>query len=381
MIKKFIFIMSGVLFGFNTFAEIHSGKGVDHMSDMMHSGSSEADGSSLVGSVELKWTSEGFSEGSDHYPSLRARIGWKGDVNETLKWKVGLTSSREGRFLSPKASPDPAPETQEGANPAVAAAFSGVRDHALPQAYLEQAYVAYNPVDGFVVKVGQMGWKPKFHKTGVLYDDDVYSKGVLVKYYNGDDTGKFYVKAFLKSNPFYETLPNTPSTILKGKLGGKYALTSDIRGGAYVVADYGQLFGSNQAPATTLQVGLHFSASGMAIPVGVFGSWHTDAQNIGFKSFTGGAYVGQAGSPTSGEQGDFGVALSYYQVEQNDFRTFLMDTDYVTLKSEGKYHGVAARAQYNLWDKVNLVAKYALDLDAGDNNDGNNLVGELTFNF
>ena len=251
----------------------------------------------------------------------------------------------------------------------------------MPGAYLEQAYVAYSPVEGFVIKAGQFGWTPKFHKTGVLYDDDVYSKGVLVKYYNGNDAGRFYGKVLLQNNPFYELSAEAPETILKAKLGGKYAFSSDFHGGAYVVADYDNLFGNTgDTSNSTAQLGINLSAPGMAVPVGVFGTWMTSFQDFGFQSFTAGAYAGQAGAPTTGEQGDFGVAISYYKVNQNDFRTYFMDTDYVTQASgDGFYHGFAARLQYNIWDKVNLVVKYAHELDV--EKDGNNLVGELTFNL
>ena len=107
MIKKFIFIMSVILFGFNTVAEMNSGQGVDHMSDMMQSGSSETEESNLIGAVELKYKLHGFSEGTQ-YPSYRARIGWKGEVTEGLTWKVSFTSSRDERLFPSKKDSDPA---------------------------------------------------------------------------------------------------------------------------------------------------------------------------------------------------------------------------------------------------------------------------------
>ena len=189
MFKKFNFIVSALFAPF-VFADIHmpaSGE-VNHMSDMMSDSSVEDSG--FWGSIELKYTYKNASqaptstenvetEEADTAPvvvdsnaeeapqppskgaSYRARVGWKGDVNENIKWGVSVSSALEGQFVSPS----------------------------VKEIGLEQAYVHYSPVEGFSIKAGKYGWKTKFHKTGVLYDDDLYSEGVYAKYYYGERDG------------------------------------------------------------------------------------------------------------------------------------------------------------------------------------------------
>ena len=116
----------------------------------------------------------------------------------------------------------------------------------------------------------------------------------------------------------------------------------------------------------------------MEVPVGAFGVYVTDVKKITANhSFNAGLSVGNADSPTSGEMSDFGVSVSYYDIKATDHNTALVDTDYVA----GAGKGVAVRAQYNVWNNTNLVAKYARNLGTTNGKEANNLVGELTFNF
>ena len=371
MIKKSIFTVLAIL-GFHSVAGAESGSEVDHMSDMVHN-SSEAEEKNFAGSFELKY--KALSKGATvNIPSYRVRLGWKGDVNEVIKWGVGISSSIEQGF------------TTHGVNPL----------------NLEQAYISYTPVEGFSIKAGKYGWTPKFHKTGILYDDDLYPMGVLAKYYNRSDVGKVYVKVMAYNLDEKFKGPFSEGTIIKGKLGGKYFLSSDVKGGAYASVQYDGLFKSSEVkPKTLLQVGVNLGVSGMAVPVGAFGVYVTDAQNFSAShSYTGGFYVGNAGTPNSGEANDFGIAVGYYDISSGDFNTSLIDTDYVsdfkkasasdiaragaaaatTTTTADKARGFAVRAQYNLWDSTNIVAKYAYNSKAAQK-DAHNLIGELTFNF
>ena len=374
MIKKSIFVMLAV-FGLNSVADNHLGSsGVDHMSDMMQSHSNEAE-DNFVGAFELKYKVLGEES---NVPSYRVRLGWKGEVNEMIKWGVGFSSKIEQSFRAPS----------------------------LNTLKLEQAYVSYTPAEGFSIKAGKYGWKPKFHKKGILYDDDLYPAGVYVKYHTGNDTSRFYGKvAFYNLDADFKG-PFSEGAVLKGKLGGKSSLSSEVTGGVYASVEYDGLLKSEEIqadPKTLAQLGVNFGTSSLAVPAGVFGVYATDAQNFSANhSFTGGIYFGSAGTPTSGEVQDFGVAVSYYDIHKNDVNTDFIDTDYVSafkksgvvssptegdnasvasVASVDSARGVAVRAQYNLWDSTNIVAKYAFNLKGSDNQDAHSLIGELTFNF
>ena len=71
--------------------------GMDHMSNMM---GSEGE-SSLMGSFSLRYKPIGFLKEEDvNQLSYRARVGWTGDVNEAVKWTVGLSTETEQNFGS-----------------------------------------------------------------------------------------------------------------------------------------------------------------------------------------------------------------------------------------------------------------------------------------
>ena len=160
------------------------------------------------------------------------------------------------------------------------------------------------------------------------------------------------------------------------------ALTKSPTGmavGAYASVENDALFrDSGYASKTFAKVGLHFSVSDIPVPAGAYAVYTTDVENIGFDSYTAGVYVGSAGCPKASEAYDFGVAVNYYDIKKAHFNTSLLDTDYVAGHGDAK--GVAARAQYNLWDNANAVVKYAYDLEAASDN-AHSVVGEATFNF
>ncbi len=359
MLKKSIFVVL-TIFGLNSVADTQGTAEVDHMSDMMHSDSSSEEESNFSGSVELKYKVPVDGEGMGD-ASSRVRLGWKGDVNDVVHWKAGVTSGVEQAFNSPSVS----------------------------AIHLEHYSVSYTPVEGLSVVVGKHAWQPKFHKTGVLYDDDIYPMGGYVKYHYSDDATKVYAKvATHVLDEEYKGPLNAGVPVVKGKVGGKYTV-SDMHAGAYVAGEYDGI--SEADNKTTLaRVGVYGGAD-MVVPVGVFGVYVTNVDNVTANhSYTVGGYVGNAGTPTSGEAMDFGLAASYYDIYNTDYNTALLDTDYVAAAGVagekatrgvagdgGRAQGVAVRGQYNIWDSVNVVAKYAYDLGAKNHN----VVGEMTFNF
>ena len=378
MFKKFNFIISALFAPF-VFADMHmpAGGEVNHMSDMMSDSSVEDSG--FWGSVELKYThkeetpatapasAEAGTDGDtpvasgklgESMPSpqtgasYRARVGWKGDVNETIKWGVSVSSAIEGQFQTPS----------------------------LRDVHVEQAYVAYSPVEGFTLKAGKYGWKAKFHKTGVLYDDDIYTEGVYAKYYYGErDSTNAYVKAIVYNNN-YTGSTYSAGWVTAAKAGGAYEVAEGMALGAYVSVENNAINQNDNATKKTLaKAGVHFNAD-LGVPAGAFAVYATDVKAPGFDSYTGGVYVGNAGSNCSknSEAHDFGVAVSYYDVQADNFNTALLDTDYAVAGGNAK--GVAARAQYNLWDNANAVVKYAYDLNTSGSN-AHTVVGEATFNF
>jgi len=368
MIKKFIFIALAV-FGFSSIADTHE---VDHMSDMMMSGSGEESG--LMGSVWLKYKLNGNENNENENLSYRARLGWHGDVNDDIHWGVGLSSDWEQNFQSP----------------------------GLVQVNLEQAYVSYSPVETISITAGKKAWRSKFHKAGILYDERLYPAGVSLKYHQGEEEGTSgYAKVGLYwlglgegADKVLYNKPLIAGETLKAKVGGKFALSEDMRLGVSGAVFYDGLFNSGeetppakeegeqqgtqgtpkkQDPQTLVQVGVNLSTSGMmAAPAGLFGVYTTNIQDMK-PSWTGGVYVGNASSVSPGEMGDWGLAVSYYDLKEGGYVEGLANRDYAAAAGSG----VAARAQYNLWNNTNLVAKYTRDMKTNKNN----FVGELTFHF
>ena len=347
MIKKSIFVVLA-MFGFNSVADMHTGS--DHMSDMMSS-SGDVEEAGLTGAVELK-----SHVLDDLRSSYRLRMGWKGDVNEQIQWGASVSSGLEQAFATP----------------------------ALEALGLSEAYVSYKPVEGLSFKAGKYNWRTDFNRTGVLYDDDIHAGGVAAKYHHGDrDSNHAFAKVALYNVAEVNKGPYTNDTLLKVKVGGHYAMSEDMVGGAYASVEYDGLFKADDNTAedkTLAQAGVNLAVSSMAVPVGFFGVYVTDVGDIGKNhSFNAGVYVGKASTPHSDEAGDFGVSVSYYDINEADHNTTLVDTDYI---AAGTGKGIAARAQYNVWDNTNIVAKYVRNMAKGVADDAKNkLVAELTFNF
>ena len=376
--KRSLFIVLA-LFGLNSFADMGD-KGMDHMSNMM---GSEGE-SGLMGAFSLRFKPIGFPEEDTDNLTYRARVGWMGDVNEAVKWAVGFSTATEQNF-------------------------GGIH---LGGINLEQAYVNYSPMEGLSVKVGKSGWMPDFHKSGVLYSEQLYKTGAALKYKHMG----WYAKVGLLNFDGDESAPFSDGWTAKLKLGGNVEVSDGMMLGLHVYAMRDGLMqgaangtaseaskeeaadseaeadkaggtateesgveASTTASAQTLaSVGLNLGMSSMPVPVAVSVNWLANTANIGFNSYTIGLSVGAAGKADSTEMGDFGIAVNYYNLSEGDFVGSWLNEDYVDV-NEAAHSGVAVRAQYNPWDKTSFVAKYAHNLDA-DSSAGN-LVAELMFVF
>ena len=350
MIKKYIFVVLAT-FSLSAVAGMHDGS--NHMSDM----AKNSDDGHSGGAFELKYKVIG--EQRETSPFYRLRLHWSGEVNEEVTWKVGISSNIEqGLYSSPSID------------------YLG----------LEQAYVSYKPffVEGLKITVGKKGWKSKFNNTGVLYDDDLYTAGASLKYhYSDDDIGvSFKAKYYALHDDFKG--PFATGDIGKAKLWGHYKFSEIVTLKAYVSAEA-------DIPTADIALGqigakLHFpNLVAEEVPIGVFGSYLTSVKGItDSHSFYAGAYVGNAGTPHSTQVDDFGVGVSYYNVNKVDFNTKLVDTDYIVPGEEAggrDVRGFAVRAQYNPWGNINAVVKYAYDQNVTGDAEPHNVVGELTFVF
>ena len=187
--KRCLFIVLA-FFGLNSFAGMHE-KGSDHMSNMMGSESE----SGVMGSFSLRYKGMGFEEDSDDL-TYRARVGWQGDVNEAVKWAVSLSTATEQNFGG---------LGLEGIN-------------------LEQAYVHYMPMEGLSVRVGKSGWMPDFHKSGVLYSEQLYATGAMLKYHHMG----WYAKAGL-FNYGEDSNPLADGWTVKVKVGGHVEVSDGMK--------------------------------------------------------------------------------------------------------------------------------------------------------
>ena len=349
--KKCLFIVLA-LFGLNAFADMHD-SGMDHMSNMM---GSEGE-SGLMGSFSLRYKPMGFDEVNVNELTYRARVGWTGDVNESVKWTVGLSTDTEQNF----------------------------GDFHLSNINLEQAYVTYSLMEGLSVKVGKYGWMPDFHKKGILYSEQLYHTGAMLKYKQAmGDMANWYFKASAYNLGAGNNAPLADGLTVKAKVGGHFSVSDDMMAGLYVAGSHDGVGrkqmkkGDNLEAKTLAQLGVNFGMSSMPVPVGVFATYLSPAKSLAdFNSYSGGISVGNAGKANSTEMGDFGLAVNYYKISEKDFTVKWLNEDYVA----GAGEGVAVRAQYNPLDNTSLVAKYAHNLNPGKDEEAGNLVAELMFVF
>ena len=359
MFKKLAFALS-LVFGLSLFATSEkvaaSDMPMQEMTEMADMSSDEAGGFS--GSVELKYKNNIASSGTAgmgtfHY---RARAGWTGAVNDSIKWGVNFSSNIEENF-------------------------SGYVPKGI---WLEQAYVKYAPVDNFWIKAGKSSKWSDHHVYGVLHDDDLYEEGVSAKFHNdfGDDM-KFYVKAAAVYNGGsdeemgggHDNLagPFKKGLMAKGKIGVKAdmdvaMINVGVGGQSDALVTEGEGAAKHYGKAYVSVGSEDLGDSG--IGAGVFAVGGTN-MNFNKWSYTGGVYVG---SQKPEEANDYSVSVSYYDVNSESWNTGQVDTDYI---KPANGNGVAVRAQYNVWDDVSAVAKYAYAM----NDSSQNAVVELTFDF
>ena len=369
--SKYILIILA-LFGLNALADVHGNMetgSVESMPSMVSSvemtDMKEMSKEGLMGSFALRYKPMGFAEPSKDV-TYRARVGWSGQVNDAVNWGVAVSTAPEQNFAS---------------------GFSGIA--------LEQAYVSYNPVEGLYIKAGKIGWIPDFNKVGVFMSEQLYLAGVGVKYQTDmSDAGNFYAKVY--AYDLTGAAPLSEGFTIMGKLGVEYEM-SDIDTGVYVKGIYDGLLkeegtktaegeeateATASASAKTLaQAGINVGTSSMLpVPVGVFALGSSDVSDfVDALNWTAGVYVGSAGKPDSVEMGDFGVSVSYYDLNPAGYVSSWLNEDYVNVANTAESKGIAARGQYNPWDNVSLAVKVAQDLDKKE--DATNVVAELMFVF
>lgn len=381
MFKK-LFFSALLVFGAQALAEMQ-GSSEMPMQEMQEMADMPEDAGGFNGSVELKYKQAIGDEmdlGTFHY---RARAGWTGSVNEYVKWGVGVSSAIEEDF-------------------------SGYQWKAIN---LEQAYVKVTPVEGFWVKAGKSTKKTGPHYTGVLYDDDWYEEGVSAKFKaDVGDGAKVYVKASVVYNGEGQKAavdqvadvaaatgneavaeaaktaaaaakygPFTEGALMEAKAGAAFDMgMAQIHGGVGVQSD---ALADGKDAVNLGQVYLDFGSDDVAdsgVGLGAYGVAGVNFDDVGETdnwTYTAGAYVG---SKEANEANDYSVTVSYYNVAGASWNTALVDTDYIG-KADG--NGIAARAQYNVWDNVSVVAKYAYAMKQGTAEDVQQAVGEVTFNF
>ena len=313
------------------------------------------------GSVELKWRHVADSNwGNSTY---HGRVGWTGNVNDVIQWGVGFSTPVEVAFSN----------------------------YGFEKIHWEQAYVKYTPAEAFSIKAGKHKKYSGFNKYGVLVDDDeLYPTGVMAKFkHEVAAATNVYVKAaWHKIGADYAGVWGANDGVASGWV-GVHSDGDSWNYGVGVGAQSNQV-GDGDKTIVVVKGGVG-SSDLVGIPVGVFGVWASDAGEFGAGTYTAGVHVGDT-SETHG----YSVAVSYYNISANDWNTAIVDDDYIVQAApvapadggeaagtgEGvNASGVAAKAQYNLFDNTNIAIKYNWAMAEGDGEDSQGIVGELTFNF
>ena len=351
MFKKLVF-STLLCFGLHSFAnESSADVPVQEIAEMAEMAE---DVGGFSGAVELKYKNALDKESGAGDFKYRVRAGWTGSINQAVSWGIGVTSKIEEDF-------------------------SGY----IPKAIAwEQAYVKYSPIENFWVKAGKSRKYSNPSCTGVLYDDDLYEEGVTAKFKAdvGGDT-KVYVKAGTVYNAGNDqesfagghadlSGPFEAGWLVKGKVGVKSEWdAATVKAGIGVESDALVDKGDKTFGKAYVSGGLD-DVAGSGVGAGVFAVGGTDVDGFKDWSYTAGVYVG---SEKAEEANDYSAAVSYYNVNEKSWNTGQVDTDYIAA-ADGD--GVAVRLQYNVWDNVSVVGKYAHDLD-----EKQSFVGEFTFGF
>ena len=296
------------------------------------------------GSFELKYKPDLAGENLNEGWTYRARASWNGEVNDQVMWKLGLTSNVEQEFSN--------------------FALNGVN--------LEQAYVKYSPLKGLKIKVGKFAWHTKFSRSGVLYDDDLYPEGVIVKYKHNSMFAKV---GLLNLEDFKGPFDFGDAGVLKAFVGTHQEI-SNVNLGVHVGAMYDGVFANDVDSATTIaQAGVSLSTDSMGLPVGVSANYMADIEAFGDNdTYSVGLNLNKGA--------DLSAGLNYYMIDGESGNLSLVDNDYVTLaEGDTSATGVAARVQYEAWENANIVAKYNHSLDEANKDAPHSVAVEFTFNF
>lgn len=342
MIKKCIILISSIFMINSAIAETsHS----DHMSEMMHG---DKDAHNVMGAFSLKanlWDARDFS--------YEAYVAWKGSVNQNMHWVFSIGTDLDQKFES----------------------------SSLVSTLLREAYVFYMPFDNFKFvlgksKVGTSG----FNTSGVLYESDRYTEGAMLSYLVGDEDN-------LQQSSGLTLYSENNQSVLIAELGLKYVATDNVQTHFFVTTYYDgfdalmmtedeNLFEDQRA---TVTLSAKVSTLNMMYPVGIFGNYIVNVTDFSTEmlqelhSFQAGIYVGKASTSRSGKRNDCGLSISYFDLDSNDVVADYLETSY--LAKAGK--GVAVRAQHNVLDNVNVIVKYARNLDT----DSNMLSAEMNLLF
>lgn len=214
-------------------------------------------------------------------------------------------------------------------------------------------------------------------------DDDLYPEAVSAKFHADVTEGtKVYVKVAAVNNQGNDTAqagghgdlsgPFKPGVLAVGKVGVKSDVgPAVVKVGLGVKADHLVEGDDNKAYGAAYLSAGSDDVAGSGVGAGAFG---VVGGNMDFDNwtYTGGVYVG---SEKPEEANDYSVAVSYYNVNSKSWHTGKMDNDYV---AAGDGSGVAAKAQYNVWDSVSVVGKYSYGMEPTE---AHNVVGEVTVSF
>ena len=290
------------------------------------------------GSFELKYRHD-LSTNDLGPITYRARTGWMGTANDLIKWGIMLSSDEEAGFSSSN--------------------FQNLN--------LEQAWVSYSPLKSFRLKIGKFQMRQMPNVYGALYDDDYYAEGVMAKFMHKINDGtKVYVVATHTDLDGYGDFDNGVTRI---SLGVKNRM-NNVGVHAGLGAESDQLVADGAQETTYARGFVSVSTQQMSVPLTLFGMLSASTDDFDNKSYTAGIQVGKAQAVR-----DVSVHISYYDVAEHSWAVSGIDSDYFT----GAGNGVNVKAQYNLFENTQVVAKYNYDLSSDDNEQG--LVGELTVNF
>ena len=303
--------------------------------------------SGFMGSLELEYESglDGLGDFANDKFEYEVQVGWAGEVNNMVHWKVSLFAEDQFGSFEPSDT-----------------------------LTLGQAYIAYMPMDGVHIVVG----KKEMHCSGMLpalCDSDLFAAGAWLKYMQkmGDTKVKFAVGLNQLDGSYRG--PYKGDTLAVAKL----AVMTDVAGVAVkagVAAEHAGLFneGETGGTAETLAMAyLKLKLMGMGMPVNVNGVYSTDVANLGnAPTYAVNVMLGNK----SWDANNFNLGLHYYDIDTATWNTSLVDGDY-GLEQGKSAKGAGVTLAYNVLENTQVKVRYGHDLD-GENSGGS---AQLKFKF